>query len=112
MKSLLENRKRIGLLALLGLSLPAFAAAATPTQAVEEVQMRVSFADLDLAHEAGVESLYRRIRMAATSACGSPTLREAGSLKVLRDSQDCYRDLLDKAVLKVDNAALTKRHFG
>ncbi|MCI0516956.1 MAG: UrcA family protein, partial [Woeseiaceae bacterium] len=112
MKELVKNGKRIGLLALLGLCVPAFAIAATPRLAVEEVQMRVSFADLDLDRQAGVERLYQRIRAAAAGACGSLTLREVGSLKALRANQDCYRDLIEGAVLKVDNAALTKLHFG
>jgi len=112
MKELVKNGKRIGLLALLGLCLPAFAIAATPRLGAEEVQMRVSYADLDLDRQAGVERLYKRIRAAAAGACGSLTLREAGSLKALRANQDCYSELLDEAVLKVDNAALTKRHFG
>lgn len=112
MKELVKNSKRIGLLVLLAMCVPAFALAATPKLALEEVQMNVSFADLDLAHEAGIERLYQRIRSAAAGACGPLSLREAGSLKALRAGQECYHELLDEAVLKVDNAALTKRHFG
>ena len=112
MKELLRNSKRIGLLVLLAVSVPVFAYAAAPKQALEEVQMEVSFADLDLNHEAGIDRLYQRIRSAATEACGSTSLHEAGSLKVLKARQECYKELVDKAVLQVDNAALTKRHFG
>ena len=43
---------------------------------------------------------------------GAATMREAGSLKALRARQECYKELVDEAVLIVDNAALTKRHFG
>jgi UrcA family protein len=112
MKELMKNSKRIGLLVLLAMCVPAFGLAAAPGQAVEEVQMKVSFADLDLNHEAGIGRLYLRMRSAASGACGVSTLREAGSLKAVRVSQECYKELLDKAVLQVDNAALTKRHFG
>lgn len=112
MKELLKNSKRIGLLVLLAMCVPAFALAATPKLALEEVQMNVSFADLDLNREAGVERLYQRIRSAAAAACGPSTLREAGSFQAMRASQACYKELLDEAVLKVDNASLTKRHFG
>ncbi len=112
MKELVKNSKRIRLLVVLVMCVPALAIAATPKLALQEVQMIVSFADLDLNHEAGIERLYQRIRSAAAGACGPSTLREAGSLKALRASQDCYRELLDEAVIKVDSAALKKRHFG
>ena len=112
MKELVKNSKRIGLLVLLAMCVPAFALAATPKMALEEVRMSVSFADLDLDHAAGIERLYQRLQSAATKACGPATLREAGSLKALRARQECYKELVDGAVVKVDNASLTKRHFG
>lgn len=112
MKESVKNSKRIGLLVLLAMCVPAFALAGTPKLAPEEVQMSVSYADLDLGHPAGIERLYQRMRSAATRACGAATMREAGSLKALRARQECYKELVDEAVLIVDNAALTKRHFG
>jgi UrcA family protein len=112
MKELVENSKRIGLIVWLAMCVPAFALAATPKTAPDEVRMSVSYADLDLGHAAGIERLYQRIGSAATKACGTATLREAGSLEALRGRQECYKELVDEVVIKVDNAALTKRHFG
>jgi UrcA family protein len=112
MKELVESSKPVRLLVFLALCVPALGLAATPRLALEPVKMSVSFADLDLDRAEGIESLYQRMRSAAAVACGPSTLREAGSLKALRASQECYKELLDQAVSQVDNAALTKRHFG
>jgi UrcA family protein len=112
MKGLIDNSRRVRLALLLALCVPAFALASKPQSSMEKVTVNVSFADLNLDNEAGVEHLYRRIRSAASDACGPFTLRETGSFKRLRENQLCYTDVLDKAVRKVDNVALSKRHFG
>ncbi len=112
MKELIHNSKRVRLALLLALCVPGIALASKPQSSMEQVTVKVSFADLNLDNEEGVEHLYRRIRSAASNACGPFTLRETGSLQRLRDNEVCYRELLDKAVKKVDNAALSKRHFG
>ncbi len=112
MNEMAEINKRFRMFVLLTLCVPALALAATPRASDEVVQMNVSFADLNLDNEQGIERLYRRIQSAAADACGTLTLREAGSVRRLRDSQNCYKELIDGAVIKVDNAALTKRHFG
>ena len=53
----------------------AFASATTQVRTA-----RVSFADLDLSRDAGVEQLYARLKTAAESTCGQADNRDLGAL--------------------------------
>ena len=90
---------------------PAAALASLESVSSEEVRLSVSYADLDLSKAAGVETLYLRLKAAATRACGPTTLRQAGSLEQIMNNRDCAKRLLDRAVQKADNTALTKLHL-
>jgi UrcA family protein len=96
--------------ALLAISGSAMASVPGPNQ--ESVRIEVSFADLDLDKAAGIETLYKRLRSAAAGACGPRSLTEAGSVRQVSNNKACFKDLLDRAVRKADNAALTRRHSG
>ena len=69
--------KLIATIALLATALPAVAHAQDVTR-----QIRVSYADLDLAHPAGVKALDRRLHAAVETVCAD-TSSDAGAIAVL-----------------------------
>jgi len=92
-------------LSLVGCTLLAGAAAAAPAPRT----VKVSYADLDLGTDGGVEALYQRLRTAARAACNpSDTLdgRSQGSFEV------CKAEALERAVARIGNASLTARLRG
>jgi UrcA family protein len=64
---------------------------------------RVRYDDLNLSNDAGVASLYARLRHAASQVCESSPSRD------LVD-QSCVAKALDGAVAEVDNGRLTALH--
>ncbi|MDH4108702.1 MAG: UrcA family protein [Gammaproteobacteria bacterium] len=100
-----------GSMALL-LSQAVAALASNPAGTPEPVSIRVSVADLNLQSAEGVDTLYWRLKSAANTACGSMTLREAGSLRQASLNKQCYEDLLDKAVKEANNKLLDEIHAG
>ena len=82
----------------------AFAATAT-----EAPSVRVSYSELDLNKDAGVERLYARLRHAADQVCGNVDNRD---LVAGRYREACVRAALDRAVEQVHSARLTARHKG
>jgi UrcA family protein len=71
--------------------------------------VRVSYSDLDLAKDAGVERLYVRLKNAATQVCGSVDIRD---LAALGRQETCVQQALDRAVEDAHSARLTARHKG
>ena len=71
---------------------------------------KVVFSDLDVVKEQGAEALYRRLQAASKRVCGVDSLRNAGSLRVIKAQRDCYQDALDKAVARIANPTLTAIH--
>jgi len=82
----------------------AFASTSTEGPAV-----RVSYSELDLSKDAGVERLYARLRHAAQQVCGSVDNRD---VVALRHQEACVRASLDRAVEEVHSARLSARHKG
>ena len=74
----------------------------------EAKQVTVSFADLNLANDAGVEALYSRIRGAARTACAGAEGRSAAQH---REWNACMNVALDGAVASVGNDALSSMHL-
>ena len=66
----------------------------------------VSYADLDLGHEAGARALLTRITGAAKLVC-SPEPRE---LKDAKPYRACTRQAVDRAVADVNNPAVSALH--
>ena len=93
---------------------PAVVLAGTPNYF--EYKTTVSYADLNLENVEGVRVLYRRLQRASKKVCGAPSLKVAGSLPILlqrgttKESRQCYRETLSKAVEKIDNEDLTHIH--
>jgi UrcA family protein len=77
--------------------------------AVEENTVTVSFADLDLSKQTGVESLYSRLKTAAKQACRSHSrdFRSAGTQRLWKQ---CYTETLSSAVQSINNEKIAYLH--
>jgi len=95
-------------IAVFAFSLPAIASADELKGRAE----KVTYSDLDVGKSAGAESLYRRLQQAAKRVCGVEYVRGPGGIRERGRQQNCYRDTLDQAVVKIDSAALTNIHNG
>jgi UrcA family protein len=67
----------------------------------------VNYADLDLASDAGVQVLYRRLQVAAQRVC---RVFEDHMLARSMKRRACYDQALSEAVAKVDLGTLTALH--
>ena len=101
----------VGITALVvcGLGISASAAAALPSQFVDNA-VTVSFADLNIQNTAGARVLYSRLQRATKSVCSLKSYRELGSLSRVIRAKQCYTETLDEAVAKIDSAALREIH--
>jgi UrcA family protein len=90
----------------LSLALAALAAPALANTA-EAVSVTVRTSDLDLASDAGVQSLYQRIERAARKACAGLDTRSAATQVEYRE---CRATAVDGAVLAANHEALTSLH--
>ena len=106
-------RKLLTASAILVLGIPAIASSSQFINAEGETVVRVSYSDLNLSSQAGLDILYSRLQAATSSFCGPRrSLREAGSQRQLIRYKQCYSHLLSKLVAKVGNADLTEMHTG
>ncbi len=106
-------RKLLVASAILVMAVPAMASASSFINDEGNLVVRVSYADLNLATEAGLVALYERLKDASSAACGPRlSLRVAGSLERLHSNRQCYDGLLSKLVARVDNAMLDEIHAG
>jgi len=113
MKESKSIRKLLTASAILVLGIPAIASSSQFINADGETVVRVSYADLNLSSQAGLNVLYSRLQAASSSFCGPRrSLREAGSQRQLIRYKQCYSNLLSKLVTQVGNAELTKIHTG
>ena len=78
------------------MAIPAIAGATPFINEADRAAVRVSFADLDLSNEAGLATLYARLRSASQAVCGSRSLIEAGSLEQLAANKRCFDSALSK----------------
>ncbi|HEY7841814.1 MAG TPA: UrcA family protein [Gammaproteobacteria bacterium] len=69
----------------------------------------VSFSDLNLSREAGVNELYGRLKAAARTVCGSRP--DGRNLVMSFYWKQCYDGALDSAVGKVAHVGLTEVHL-
>jgi UrcA family protein len=68
----------------------------------------VRFADLNLNGEAGVQTLYGRLRMAATQVCAP---FRGTSLREKTKWRECFDPALARSVAKIDEPMLTAYHL-
>ena len=73
---------------------------------------KVTYCDLNVEKESGAHTLYRRLQQASKRVCGVESIKNAGGIREISEQQRCYRETLDAAVAKVNNATLTDIHEG
>jgi UrcA family protein len=71
------------------------------THAAEVPTKAVSYADLNLSSDAGVQVLYNRIHRAANEVCGNT---EAHDLRGVRAHETCVQRAVSEAVASVNNS--------
>lgn len=71
----------------------------------------ITYSDLDLSKQAGVETLYSRIKWAARAACGPSSLHKYDAFLSGRAAQrECVDRAIANAVGKLDRPMLTALH--
>lgn len=98
----------VATVAVVAFSVPAIASAEDFKGRTE----KVAYSDLNVEKESGAHTLYRRLQQASKRVCGVESVKNAGGIRQYSDQQRCYRDTLDAAVAKIDNATLTQIHEG
>ncbi len=76
---------------------------------VDIASIRVSYADLNMTNTEGAETLYSRLRRAASQVCDDFTRKSLNDMVV---AKDCKNIALDRAVEEVGNQQLTAIHQG
>jgi len=106
--------RRIQVIASFGLilSVPAVVSAANQSFDESNGTLRVSYADLDLTSDAGIDVLYGRLQRASEMACDTGSIHQKGSLKAARSAASCFDEVLTNLVSKVNNNKLTAVHEG
>ena len=81
------------------------AIAGPPADAIPSVT--VSYADLDLASQAGAQVLYQRIKQAAQTVCAALASKQLERQALWHD---CYEQAVANAVATIDRPLLTALH--
>jgi UrcA family protein len=87
---------------------PVSALAASAGLLDDSMSRKVVYSDLDLTRDAGVATLYARIKTAARAVCEPMDLV---LLNILRDRSDCRPDAIARAVADVNAPLLTSYHL-
>lgn len=95
----------------LGTGLAASALAA-PQHLYEEHAVKVSYDDLNIDNDAGVETLYRRLKNASAEVCGYSRFKSQRPVLKDTESRLCYQKTLTRAVQQIDSDKLNKLHNG
>jgi len=90
---------------------PAVVLADTPSH-FGDANVTVSYADLSLESEKGVQTLYRRLQRASKEVSGFRSLGVIGEIGRFRKARQYYRETLSNAVEKIDNERLSEIHAG
>jgi UrcA family protein len=105
-----NHRKLVMLSALLFAGGTAQAAdASSATVGTDVASTTVSYADLNLASQSGVATLYRRLARAADQVCGD---REARSLREFAAFRECRAASLNRAVQQIGHPGVVALHSG
>lgn len=102
------NKQKLLTLALVTtFAVPAISTAATMNPGRNVNPIIVSFADLNLTQDEGVETLYSRLKVGAKQSCGTVSARQ---LNLFRSTKECVKTALNKAVESIDNEKLSELH--
>jgi len=91
-------------------SAPLVANAAYENADAARSNLQVSFADLNLDSQEGVEVLYRRLKSASSKVCGTGVYQQKSTVKSAVQARACFQSVLSRSVAKVGNANLTAIH--
>ena len=104
-----SNLFRLTLFAVLGaFALNTAVAGGTESKSVKTGYIAVSYADLNMASTEGIDTLYRRIKLAAHKVCGVDNMRV--TLDITRLNRACVAGAMDSAISDVNDARLTHLH--
>lgn len=107
-----KNRNAtVTLLAAAAITIPAIGFAAAPTE-IDDVSVKVSYADLDIDSKAGAKVLYVRLKKASEEVCGIQSHVIHGSLAETLKARSCFRETLEASVEKIDSDVLSEIHAG
>jgi len=109
--SVLRNIQVVASFALL-LGIPAMSAASHQSFDAADGTLRVSYSDLDLNSDAGIDVLYKRLQKVSQTACDTGSLHDKGSVQATMSAAACYDKVLTKVVARIGNAKLTAKHSG
>ncbi len=103
-----QSRKQL-LAVVLGVafSTPVISTAGTMPLEKDVNSITVSFADLNLSNDSGVETLYQRLKAGARRSCGTVSARQ---LNLFRLTKECVKNALAEAVDSIDNEKLDQLH--
>lgn len=102
-----DRHRRVGLVASLAGAMLAIGSGAVQAERPSDMRTAtVSYGDLNLVTQAGVETLYHRIRIAARTVCGSPHER---NLDVQHSVRACNDAAFENAVEAVEQKAQLPR---
>ena len=79
---------------------------------IERLSVRVPYGDLNLNNEKGVAVLYRRLKVASESVCGTQLAWKQKCTRCMRLARDCYDDALSRSVDAVGSELLLALHQG
>ncbi len=85
---------------------------AGPPSHLETKKVTVSYADLNLENEEGVQTLYRRLQRASKEVSGFTSPGKFGSALLVQKARQSYRESLSNSVDKIDNKRLSEIHAG
>jgi UrcA family protein len=102
-----ENAARAGIVAAAALFTCLLANAVRAEQPALP-QVTVSYADLDLSKPAGAQTLYKRIKSAASRVCGAGG--RYTHLEGRKAWRNCYDTAIANAVAQIDRPTLTALH--
>jgi UrcA family protein len=100
---------RATVVAIGALAIPMTAIGGAPSQ-IEDVSVKVSFADLNIHSDAGAKALYSRLKRASEDACGLDSFVRSSGLSEYQAARECYSEALDDAVASIDSDALQEIH--
>ena len=104
-----SNLFRLTVFAVLGaFALNTAVAADADSKSVNTGYIAVSYADLNMASNEGIDTLYRRIKLAAHKVCGVDNMRV--TLDIVRVNRACVIGAMDGAISDVNDARLTHLH--
>jgi|TARA_Y100000031_G_scaffold137557_1_gene162600 UrcA family protein len=85
----------------MALAIPAVASAEIESSQVNEVEVRITYTNCDVATSSGRIELERQVRQAAEKVCGPQNLSRTGSIRQLMINKDCFEKAVANALRSI-----------